>query len=325
MSLQIIGPDVRIKVRNKLNKDGILYDLLKNKLLYLMVLPTVIYFILFSYLPLYGLTLAFKHYSPGKGIFNCPWAGLDNYKFLFNSVQSMFFIRAFKNSLIISSLKLVVGFPVPIIIALLLNEIKAVRYKKLVQTTTFLPYFMSWVVVGSLVAAILSPSGGIVNGIISVLGYDPINFFADNTFFRWVLVFSDIWKGAGYNVIIYLAAISAIDPQIYTAAMVDGANRWHQIVYITLPGIARTIAILLIISAGYIMYAGFEQVFVMYSPAVYDSADIIDTYIYRIGVSQGKFDIATSAALLQAGIGFILLMIFNKVAKKIGQGETGLF
>jgi len=299
---------------------GYLADLSANRTIYAMALPAVVFLLLFAYWPTLGVVLAFKNYSFAEGILGSPWVGLSNFREIFDSP---FFVRAVRNSLIISFMKLLVGFPFPIIIALLLNEIKLRAVKKAVQTVTALPYFISWVVLGGIVISILSPSGGIINEVLVLLGKEPINFMVENRWFRWILVASDIWKNAGWGAIIYLAALAGIDPQQYESAMMDGANRWKQLIHITLPGLTGTIAVLLILNMGWILSAGFEQVYLLYNAAVYDSADIIETYLLRTGLSEGRFDLATAIGLFQSVVGCIMLFTVNGIVRRMG--KSGVF
>jgi len=301
-------------------RNGYLADLSANRTIYFMALPAVVFLLLFAYWPTLGVVLAFKKYSFAEGILGSPWVGLANFREIFDSP---FFVRAVRNSLVISFMKLIVGFPFPIIIALLLNEVRLRSVKKTVQTVTALPYFISWVVLGGIVISILSPSGGIINEVLVLLGREPVNFMVENRWFRWILVASDIWKNAGWGAIIYLAALAGIDPQQYESAMMDGANRWKQLIHITLPGLTGTIAVLLILNMGWILSAGFEQVYLLYNAAVYDSADIIETYLLRTGLSEGRFDLATAIGLFQSVVGCVMLFTVNGIVRRMG--KAGVF
>ncbi|MEK0317342.1 ABC transporter permease [Cohnella sp. 56] len=294
-------------------------DLKRHYQLYLLVLPMTLFFILFVYTPMYGITIAFKDYSFIQGVFGSPWAGLDNFKQVFGNI---FFVRALENTLIISLGKIVFGFPFPIILALLLNELRVRWFKGLFQNVMFIPYFLSWVVFAGIIENLLNASG-LVNGIMATAGREPIGFMADSHWFLGIVFVSDIIRGAGWECVIYLAALSAIDPSLYEAAQVDGAGRWKQALHITLPGIMNTVVVLLILRVGYLMFAGFEQIFAMYSPIVYDSADILDTFVYRMGIEQGNFSFAAAAGLFQGIVGLTLLLAVNKIAKKLG--SAGLF
>jgi putative aldouronate transport system permease protein len=280
----------------------------------IMLLPVIAYFVIFHYVPMYGIVLAFKKFDLSKGILGSPWVGLDNFKTLMGTST---FLRAFRNTVIISGLKLLCGFPMPIILALLLNELKNLRFKKVVQTVSYLPYFLSWVILAGLFIQFLSPSNGVVNYILGLLGIKPIFFMADNNWFRTVLIITDVWKGMGWGSIIYLAAITGINPELYEAAECDGAKRHHKIWYVTLPLLAPTISVLFILNVGGIMSAGFDQIFNMYTTAVYETSDIIDTYVYRYGLGKMQFSLATAVGLFKNVIGFALVIITNALSKRI--------
>ncbi|WP_235550418.1 ABC transporter permease [Paenibacillus sp. Soil750] len=303
----------------KLTK-GRSFKLLRYWDLYLMVLPAVILILLFKYMPMYGVIIAFKDYNLMEGVWGSDWVGLQYFRELFTFDE---FPRVVRNTVMISLMKLLVGFPVPIILALLLNELKFVKFKRMVQTITYLPHFISWVIIGGLAIDMLSPSSGIINRIIEMLGFQPIFFMSDERIFRWILVGSDVWKEAGWGAIIYLAALLGINEELYQAATVDGANRFRQIWHISLPGLKSTIIIILLLRIGYILDAGFEQVLVMYNPTVYDVADIIDTYVFRVGLGSMQFGLTTAAGLFKSVIGCVLLILSNVFARKMG--EEGIF
>ncbi|UKS28415.1 ABC transporter permease subunit [Paenibacillus sp. HWE-109] len=294
--------------------------LLKYWDLFLMILPAVILTILFKYLPMYGVIIAFKDYNLMKGVWQSDWVGLQYFHELFAFDE---FPRVVRNTLMISMMKLLIGFPIPIILALLLNELKFVKFKRMVQTITYLPHFISWVIIGGLAIDMLSPSSGIINRIIEMIGFQPIFFMSDESIFRWILVGSDVWKEAGWGAIIYLAALLGINDELYQAATVDGANRFRQIWHISLPGLKSTIIIILLLRIGYILDAGFEQVLVMYNPTVYDVADIIDTYVFRVGLGSMQFGLTTAAGLFKSVIGCVLLILANVLARRMG--EEGIF
>ncbi|CAN7246210.1 ABC transporter permease [Paenibacillus sp. LjRoot56] len=303
----------------KLTK-GRSFKLLRYWDLYLMVLPAVILILLFKYMPMYGVIIAFKDYNLMEGVWGSDWVGLQYFRELFTFDE---FPRVVRNTVMISLMKLLVGFPIPIILALLLNELKFVKFKRMVQTITYLPHFISWVIIGGLAIDMLSPSSGIINRIIEMLGFQPIFFMSDERIFRWILVGSDVWKEAGWGAIIYLAALLGINEELYQAATVDGANRFRQIWHISLPGLKSTIIIILLLRIGYILDAGFEQVLVMYNPTVYDVADIIDTYVFRVGLGSMQFGLTTAAGLFKSVIGCVLLILANVFARKMG--EEGIF
>lgn len=289
----------------------------KSKYLFFMLIPVLIWYAIFHYGPLYGVLLAFKDYSPRLGILGSPWVGLDHFKFLF--FQSPDFMRIFRNTLLISCYHLIFGFPAPIILALLLNELRFGWFKRIAQTISYLPHFFSWVVLSGIIIVMLSPSEGPVNFILSAIGIEPIYFLADTDYFRSTLVATGIWKEIGWGTIIYLAALSGIDPTLYEAAVIDGANRRKQIWYITLPSILPVITIMFILSLGGILNAGFDQIFNLYNPAVYEVADIIDTYVYRAGILGAQFGLTTAVGLFKNVIGIILVLSTNYVVKKMGQ------
>lgn len=287
---------------------------------YLMLLPAMIFIVVYKYVPMYGVIIAFKDFNIMEGIPGSPWVGLQHFRELFMFEE---FPRVVNNTVIISLMKLVFGFPAPLIIALLLNELVVKRFKRVVQTLTYIPHFISWVVVGGIVIDVLSPSSGIVNKVIQLFGFDPIFFMSDERLFRWVLVFSDIWKEAGWGAIIYLAALLGINDELYQAAKVDGASRIRQIWHVTLPCIRSTITILLLLRIGNVFDAGFEQILVMYNTTVYSVADIIDTYVFRVGLGQMQFGLTTAAGLFKSVIGCGLLLIANWIARRLG--EDGIF
>ncbi len=287
----------------------------KARALYVLLLPAIIFFLVFRYYPYWGLSLAFKDFKPAASVFEMTWIGFENFERLFSLPA---FSEVFMNTLIISVMKLLIGMPVPIIFALLLNEIRFVAFKRGVQTLTLFPHFLSWVVYGGIMVLFLAP-GGIISDLAATFGINGNTLLVDKRFFRGILVITDILKGFGFSAILYLAAMTSIDTELYDAARVDGANRWQQMRFITLPGITGVIVIVLILNMGHILDAGFEQVFVMYNPAVYSVADIIDTYTYRIGLVEGRFSIATAFGLFKGVIGFILIVTSNQIIKRLGR------
>lgn len=287
----------------------------KQKTLYLMLLPCVIYLIIFSYAPMYGIVLAFKDFNMLKGIINSPWVGFKHFDALFGD---SYFQTVTWNTLKISLMRLLFGFPVPIILALLLNEVRINKFKRTIQTIIYLPHFISWIIIAGILKVFLTTDGGIVNQVIMLFGFEPVPFLTSNTYFIPMLIVSDILKEAGWGTIIYLAALAGVDPEQYEAAMIDGANRWKRLIYITLPGISVAISIMLILSLSGILNAGFDQIFNLYSPLVYETADIIDTYVFRIGLLSGKYSLATALGLFKSIIALILILITNKMAKALG-------
>jgi len=282
--------------------------------LFLMLLPGFLAVLIFSYGPMFGIVVAFQDYDPFLGFFRSPWVGLANFERIFNDP---FFMTALRNSFMISFLKLLFGFPSAVILALLINELHYRWFKRLIQTSSLLPYFVSWVVAAAIFAELLAPDGP-VNGLLhKLLGIQPLPFLTDPILFLWTMVFQDVWKGAGFGALLYLAAIAAIDPTLYEAAVVDGANRWQQMRHVTLPGIAQTMVVLFVLACGGLISAGFEQIFVQYSPSVYSTADILETLTYRLGLGQAQFGLAAAVGLFQAVVGFALLLASNVLVRKI--------
>jgi putative aldouronate transport system permease protein len=284
--------------------------------LYLIMVPGILYFIVFKYLPMTGIIIAFQDYSVFAGISGSDWVGIKHFKAMFFDPE---FYNIFRNTLLISLYKLFWGFPGPIILAILLNEVRLMFFKKTVQTLAYLPHFLSWVVLGGILFNGLSPATGVVNGILAFLGVEPIFFLADPNWFRSVLVVSDIWKEVGWGAIIYMAALAGVDQQLYEAAVMDGANKWKQIWHITLPSLASTIIILLVLRLGHVMDVGFEQIFVLYNPLVYSVGDVIETYVYRVGITQADFSFSTAVGLFKSLVGLIMVVMANKLANRMGQ------
>lgn len=294
--------------------------ILLNWQVYVLLLPGLIWYTIFCYMPMGGLSLAFKTYKANLGIWMSPWIGLQNYEFVFRDPD---FFRALSNTVVISFYRILFQFPVPIILALLINEIRSQRYKKVLQTIYTFPHFLSWVIVASIMLNLLG-NNGTVNAMLSALGMEPINFLGDEKIFRPILYITENWKGAGWSAIIYMAAISGIDTEQYEAADIDGAGRLMKMVYITLPCIKPTIVVMFILAVGGIMNAGFDQIFNLSNPAVRDVSDILDTYIYRITFqSSADFSFSTAISLFKSVINFIFLISCDRVSKLVG--ENGLF
>jgi putative aldouronate transport system permease protein len=280
-----------------------------------MVAPGVIYFVLFHYFPIYEAKLAFEDFRIIGD--NIP-VGFKHYITLFSSPV---FLQVMANTLIISAMKMAFVFPVPILVALLINELRSTSFRKFVQSAIYLPHFLSWVVIAGIFIAALSPSDGAVNDIRGLFGLQAIPFMTDGGAIRWVLVFSEIWRSAGWDSLLYFAAIMAIDPQLYDAAEMDGANRWQKILYVTIPGIVPTIATLFILNVGLFLNAGFDQVFNLSNDAIRDRIDIIDTYVYRIGLQSGQFALATAAGLFKGVVGTLMIIAAHHFSKKLtGKG-----
>lgn len=288
----------------------------KHKYLYLLLLPAVLYFFIFHYIPMYGIIISFKDYSFKKGILGSDWIGFENFIYMFKLND---FYRMFRNSFVLSFLRLIFEFPFPIIIALLLNEIKSRRFKKLTQTAIYLPHFISWAVIGGILVNFLSPTWGVVNNIIQSLGFEPIFFLGNPKYFRTTAVISSIWKEAGWGTIIYLAAITGIDMEQYEAATVDGANRWQRLIYITLPNIRTTIILMLILRMGSIMSNGFEQIYTLQNTQNLSVSEVFETYTYRVGLLGGRFSFATTVGLFASVISMIFLLTTNFISKKMGE------
>ena len=280
--------------------------------LYLLVLPSVIFAIIFCYIPMGGLMMAFQNYKPWLGIFGSEFVGLENFRQIFEFKESY---QAIINTLIISVSKIVLGLVVPVIMALLLNEVKQLGLKKCIQTLVYLPHFLSWVTVAGMLRDILGMDG-IVNACLKALGMEPIFFLGEAGMFRQLVILSDLWKGFGFGMIVYLAAISNIDQNLYEAAEMDGANKWQQTLYITLPGIMPMIIVMATLSLGNVLNAGFDQIFNLYSPLTYSTGDIIDTYVYRQSLVNGQYSFGTSVGLFKSGIGLLLTAVAYKLAYK---------
>lgn len=307
-----------------ISKSGIkgerqLLELIKEyKGLLLLMVPGLLYFVIFCYVPMYGITLAFKDFKILRGINGSPWVGLEHIKSIF---QNQYIWRVLKNTLIISLSKLLFGFPAPIIFALLLNEVRCMRFKKLVQTVSYLPNFISWVIMSSIFQAIFSIHGPI-NSILNIFGVKSILFFGSSKVFVPLLIITDILKGFGWGSIIYFAAISNINPSLYESAVIDGANRLKQAIYITIPCLIPVITILLTLSVGGILSAGFDQIMNMYNPMVYNVADVLDTYIYRQGINQQNYSFVTAVGLLKSLVAVILISVSNLMARSLGNEHT---
>ena len=293
----------------------------KNNALALMFLPCAVYYFIFDYIPMGGLMIAFKDYSIQDGILGSPWVGFQHFEMLFGGIE---FLMVIKNTLLISIIKIILGFLAPVIFAVLLNEIRIGFLTKGFQSLSLLPYLFSWVILASIFRLIFSNSGP-ANEIIAWIGVDnPINWLSDDFWFIVVIIFTDIWKGIGIGAIIYMASIAAIPIELYKAAKIDGANRFQQIFYITLPQLKPTMITLLILSMGGFLSAGFDQIYNMYNPLVYDVADIIDTYVLRM-LTNLNFEIATAAGMFKSVVAVILIMISNSISKRLTQGEQGLY
>lgn len=281
------------------------------------------YFLIIKYIPMFGILIAFNDYNPAMGVrgfFTAKWIGFNHFEVFFKSI---YFKEIIWNTIVISLYKLIFGFPAPVLLALLLNELRIKWYKSTLQTLTYLPHFISWVVMAGMMFELLSVTTGEVNELLTAFGVEPINFLSSKEWFRTVLVASDIWKEIGWGAIIYLAALAGVDPQQYEAAVIDGANRLRQTWHVTLPGIAPAIVVIFILRLGYILDAGFEQIFLLYNPNVYKVADIIDTYVYREAFLNGRFGFATAVGLFKSIIALFLIVLANRLAKRLG--HSGIY
>lgn len=292
---------------------------MRNRSLYLMIIPVLIFFILFHYKPMYGAIIAFKDYTPALGIAESPWVGWNNFTRFFSSV---YFGRLIRNTILLSFYSLLFGFPAPIILALLLNEVKNKKFKGLTQTVTYLPHFISMIVVTGMLVD-FSMTSGLFNDIIELFGGERSPLLQNPDLYRTIYVASGIWQEIGWGSIIYLSALSGVDSQLYEAAQIDGAGKWKQLIHVTLPGIAPTIIIMFILKMGTLMNMGYEKTILLYNPATYETADIISSYIYRIGLLEQDWSYSTAIGLFNSVINLGLLLITNKIARKCG--ETSLW
>lgn len=294
-----------------------------HRFYFYLIAPGLLYFLIIDYVPMFGVVIAFKDISPfgsASDILTAPWVGLKHFENFFHSI---YFWNVMRNTLVISLLKLAVGFPASILLALLLNEVRSGIFKQFVQTVSYLPHFVSNVVMAGLVITVLSTDGGLVNAIITSLGGKSVYFLGEPAFFRSVLVISHVWQSVGWGSILYLAAIAGIDPGLYEAARMDGANRFRQAIHITIPGMSHIVVILLIYSIGGLLSAGFEQILLLYSPPVYGVSDIIDTYVYREGLTNMKYSFVSAVGLFKNVLAMMLILGANVVAKRFNQ--TGIW
>ncbi|MEZ0537067.1 ABC transporter permease [Caldicellulosiruptoraceae bacterium PP1] len=305
---------------SKKTKSSFLTTVYNQRQLIVLTIPFLFLVLVFNYLPLWGWLLAFKNYKPYLGFTQSEWVGLQNFKELF---ADPYFFQALRNTLVISSLKLIFNFTSSILFALLLNEVKNILFKRTVQTISYLPHFVSWVVAANIIYTALSPDNGIINDLLLKVGLlkEPINFLGEGKYFWFIAPISEVWKEMGWNAIIYLAAMTNISPQLYEAASIDGASRVKQIFTITLPSILPTVKILLIMNVGWILNAGFEQMYLLQKPSTLDFSEILDTYILRYGIGSGRWSYATAAGIFNSVISLILVTTANKISSKIGEGE----
>ncbi|SFL67604.1 carbohydrate ABC transporter membrane protein 1, CUT1 family [Gracilibacillus orientalis] len=292
----------------------------RNKMIYLMILPGLIYFLIYKYLPMYGLIISFQEYKPYLGISGSEWVGFEHFSRLFASSE---FWMIFKNTIILFGLQIFIYFPIPIIISLMLNEVRHSFFKRGVQTLIYIPHFMSWVVIVSVSYVMLTLDGGIVNAILEELGFQNINFLLNEDWFRPMYILQVIWREAGWGTIIFLAAITAVDPQLYEAARMDGANRFRQMWHITLPAIRNVIIVLLILKIGDVLELGFEHVYLLLNSSNRNVAEIFDTYVYVAGLQQGQFSYSTAVGFFKGGVGLAMVVFANWLAKRMN--EEGIY
>ncbi|UPK46695.1 ABC transporter permease [Paenibacillus pabuli] len=277
---------------------------IRNVPLHLMILPGLIIIIVFGYIPMAGLSIAFQNFSPIAGFKNMNWVGLDNFKYLFDLPG---FSQVVWNTVFISAMKIVSGLVIPVLVALLLNEVRKTGFKRTIQTVIYMPHFFSWVILAGIIVDVLSPSTGIVNMLLKAVGVEPVQFLASNEWFPYILVITDQWKEFGFGTIIYLAALTNIDKSLYEASVMDGAGRWKQTWHITLPGIRPIVILMVTLSLGNVLNGGFDQVFNLYNPLVYESGDILDTMIYRIGLQDAQYSVSTALGLIKSVVSFIFI------------------
>lgn len=292
----------------------------KNKLLYIMVLPGLFYFIIFKYIPMFGLVISLQDYKPNRGITGSEWVGFKHFERLFTEPD---FLNILTNTLILFGMNLLFFFPIPIILALMLNEVRVAFFKRTIQTLIYMPHFLSWVIIVSISFVLLTMDGGIINELLVYFGFEKVSFLLNPDWFRPTYIIQVIWREAGWGTIIYLAAIASVDPQLYEAARMDGAGRLRQVWHITLPAIRSVIIILLILKIGDVLELGFEHVYLLLNSMNREVAEIIDTYVYTAGVKQGKFSYSTAVGFFKSFIGLILVMAANRLAKKMG--EEGVY
>lgn len=293
-------------------------DLKKYSGAYVLVIPVVIFYILFCYKPMYGLLIAFKNFRPGLGIWKSPWAGDFGFEHFLDFFHSYYFGRVLKNTLIISFTTILVSFPAPIIFALLLNEVKNQKFKRVVQTISYLPHFISMVIVCSMVTMFTSNTG-VITYLLSLFGYPEISLLSRPENFVPIYVISGIWQELGWSAIIYIAALAGVDQELYEAAKIDGAGRWQQTIHVTLPGISNTIIIMFILRMGNVMSVGHEKIILLYNPGIYDTADVISTFVYRKGLVEAQYSYSSAVGLFNSVINFITVLVFNKLSKKFSE------
>jgi putative aldouronate transport system permease protein len=321
--INFIGENMTLKTlpsiapsTEKFDLKKLLRSLWRQRWLYFLMAPTLIYFVIFKYGPLWNAQIAFKDFKPLLGVMGSPWVGFQHFETFINS---FYFTELMTNTIVFSLAKLILGLPLAVICAIALHETWLLRYRTFVQTMIYLPHFLSWVIMFGVLLVLLSPGNGLLNAIIERFGGEPIPFLTSPNHFRWVVILSDIWKETGWSTILYLAALLAISPDLYEAAAVDGASPLQRIWYISLPGIIPVIVLVTLLRMGHILEAGFNQIFVLYSVPVYSVGDIIDTWVYRQGVLQFQFSLATAVGFFKGVIGLVLILVSNRIAKRVAQ------
>ncbi|GGG26412.1 ABC transporter permease [Paenibacillus abyssi] len=308
------NPGKALPISKRSNRRMMFREIVKNRSLYIMLIPVILYFVLFQYKPMYGAIIAFKDFNPFVGVWDSKWVGFKHFEQFF---ESYYFWRILRNTILISLYQLIFAFPAAIILALLLNEVRSMVFKKVVQSISYLPHFISLVVVCGMIIDFLQPDGIINRMLLSVgLIEQPINFLIQSQWFRTIFVGSGIWQGVGWSSIIFLAALAGINPSLYEAAVVDGAGRWKQMWHITLPGLMPTIVILLIINIGNFMVVGFDKIILLYNPSTYETADVIGSFVFRRGIVEANYSFTAAVGLFNSVINFALLIIVNQIARK---------
>lgn len=303
-------------------RPSVFQQLWKHRALLLMFLPGFAFILVFNYGPIYGIQIAFKDYRIAEGIWGSRWVGLKHFISFFTTPTTL---NVLKNTIVISLYKLVVGFPAPIVLAIMINEVGNRTYKRVVQSISYLPHFISWVIVAGIITKVLSPSSGVVNSIIRLFGGKPVYFLTLPQWFPTVLVVTNIWKEIGWSSVVYLAALTSVDPQLYEAALIDGASRLQRIWRISIPSILSVVTVILILSMGGIMNAGFDQIFNMYNPAVYSVGDIIDTFVYRVGLVGMEYSFTAAVGVFKSVVGLVLMIAVNTLSSRLSKTGYGLF
>ncbi|MCI8441734.1 MAG: sugar ABC transporter permease [Provencibacterium sp.] len=311
-----------VKTKRPKGGDGrkavILRDLKMNRDAYLLIIPVVLFYLLFAYKPMYGMLIAFKNYSPARGILGSEWAASFGMEHFISFFGSYYFLRILRNTVIISLTSILFGFPAPILLALLLNEIKSERFKRLTQTISYMPHFISLVVVCSMINMFTSNTG-FLTALMPLFGQERVSLLSQQQYFVPIYVLSGIWQEIGWGAIIYLAALTGIDQELYEAARIDGAGRWKQTLYVTLPGISSTIIIMLLLRLGSVMNVGFEKIILLYNPSIYETADVISSFVYRKGLNEFQWSYSAAVGLFNSVVNFVLIILFNRLSRKASE------